>query len=160
MAGIRSVSVVKRGRPRNGDNRSVGASAPEQRAYAMQVLRDLSLTIDGHRLTPQLVALQFPGTDEMKEGRGEIQIDFSADLPRGGRNRKLVFENNHQSRISAFQVNCLVPRDPAIRISGQHRNYMQSQYQLEYEQNGVPADPSPSWLITIALLRSTLFVLQ
>ena len=34
-------------------------SETEQRAYAERVLRDLSLTIDGDRLTPRLVSINF-----------------------------------------------------------------------------------------------------
>jgi hypothetical protein len=129
-------------------------SEAEQRAYAAKVLRDLSLSVDGHRLTPQLVSIGFPSTGEMKEGRGEIQLDFSVDLPRGSRSRKLVFENHHQSPISAYQVNCLVPHSPNIRIAAQERNYSQSLYRLEYEQTDVGSDPPriAPWLGTIALL--------
>ncbi len=122
-------------------------SETEQRDYIGRVLEDLSLTIDGHRLTPQLLSLRFPTTDEMKEGRGEIQFDFNAELPRGGNRRKVVFENHHQSRISAYQVNCLIPRDPNIRIAAQVRNYSQSVYQLEYvESEALSGAPSMALL--------------
>jgi hypothetical protein len=62
-------------------------------------------------------------------------------LPVGGSRRRLVLENYHQSRISAYQVNCLVPRDPDIRILAQNRNYSQSFYELEYTQPGVGNGP-------------------
>jgi hypothetical protein len=134
----------------------------EQRAYAQQVLHDLSLIIDGERRTPQLLSVRFSTVDEMKEGRGEIQLGFIADLPRGGRARKVVFENHHQRQIAAYQVNCLVPRDPDIRIAAQKRNYSQSVYQLEYEQEGVRSDPSYlaiwsslAWLGAVPLLLLT-----
>jgi len=117
-------------------------SEAEQRAYASRVLRDLSIAIDGHPLTPRLLAMRFPTLEEMKEGRGEIQLDFGADLPRGGRHRKLTIENRHQRRIAAYQVNCLVPRDPRIRIAAQNRNFSQSLYELEYVQTGVRSDPA------------------
>jgi hypothetical protein len=71
-----------------------------------------------------------------KEGLGEIQIEFSATLPRGGPNRRLVLENRHQRRIAAYLVNCLVPRDPDIRIVAQDRNEQQSVYRLDYVQAG------------------------
>jgi hypothetical protein len=136
-------------------------SETEQRAYAERVLHELSLGIDGHRLTPRLRSIRFPIMDEMNEGRGEIQLDFTVDLPRGGRSRKLTFENHHQSGIAAYQVNVLVPRDSDIRIAKQDRNYTQSFYRLEYEQTGVASDqqsfPSWSdfeWLVMIALLLS------
>jgi hypothetical protein len=119
----------------------------EQHAYAERVLADLSLNIDGHRLTAHLESAEFPAIDEMKEGRGEIHLQFytdlphgGADLPRGGARRKLVFENHHQTKISVYQVNVLVPRDPDIRIVSQNRNYSQSFYQLDFEQAGARAD--------------------
>lgn len=140
-------------------------SEAEQRAYAGRILTDLSLAIDGHRLTPQLSSIRFPAIDEMKDGNGEIQIEFHADLPPGGRNRRLDFENHHQSRIAAYQVNALVPRDRDIRIVKQSRNYLQSSYRLTYVQAGVqPGTVSAglwsvdaTWLGLVALLLSARF---
>jgi hypothetical protein len=135
-------------------------SEAERRAYAGHVLRDLSLTIDDHPLTPQLLSMRYPTIEEMRDGGGQIEIEFSAQLPRGGPNRRLVLKNDHQSRIAAYQVNCLVPSDPGIRIVAQNRNYSQSFYQVEYVQAGVPSDWLSSawwsgdreWLGAVALL--------
>jgi hypothetical protein len=128
----------------NGDGVILEA---EQRAYTAQVLRDLSFTMDGDRLPLHLVSAKFPKVAEMKEGLGEIQIEFDADLPRGGSNRRLVFENHHQGRIGAYLVNCLTPRDPDIRIMSQTRNYQQSVYELDYVQSGAWQEPPFSgWL--------------
>jgi hypothetical protein len=143
-------------------------SEAEQHAYAERVLRDLSLTIDGHRLTPRLVSIEFPAIAEMKEGRGQIQLNFSADLPRNGRNRRFTLENHHQSRIAAYQVNCLVPRDPNIRIAAQIRNYSQSLYEMDYVQSDVGSDPQSSawrpgdrgWLVSVPLLLLARFALR
>jgi hypothetical protein len=144
----------------NGDG---VVSGEEQRAYAARVLRDLSVAIDGNPLTLQLASMQFPAIEEMKEGQGEIQLDFDADLPRGGRTRKLTIENHHLGRIAAYQVNCLVPRDPDIRIAAQTRNYSQSVYELTYEDMSVPSatsflrrwSASLLWLSPFALLLLT-----
>lgn len=114
-------------------------SAAEQSAYAERVLHDLSLSIDGRSLAPHLTSAEFPAIGEMKEGRGEIHLQFQADLPRGGAHRRLILENRHESRIAAYQVNVLVPRDPDIRIERQNRNYTQSFYELEFTQAGVEA---------------------
>jgi MYXO-CTERM domain-containing protein len=134
-------------------------SEAEQRAYAERVLGDLSLTIDGDRLRLRLVSLKFAKIEEMKEGLGEIQLEFDADVPSGGPNRRLIFENQHQSRIAAYLVNCLVPRDPGIRITAQNRNYQQSFYRLDYMQDDVRSGPQSSswsssrgWLGAAALL--------
>lgn len=117
----------------------------EQRAYAWRVLRDVSLTVDGRTLKPRLSAMLFPKPEDMREGRGEIQLEFSAELPRGGHIRRLAFENRHERRIAAYQVNCLVPADRDVKIIRQKRNYSQSVYELEYEQSGVDA-ASLGWL--------------
>lgn len=136
-------------------------SEKEQRAYAERVLRDLSLSADGRYLTPQLLSIRFPPMDEMEKGSGEIQLDFSATLPPGGRNRRITFENHHQRGISAYQVNCLVPRDPGMRVTTQSRNYTQSFYQLEYEQTDVRLDPqsSAAWPTEVGWLGAAILLL-
>jgi hypothetical protein len=129
----------------------------EQHAYAERVLADLSLNINGHRLTAHLESAEFPAIDDMKEGRGEIHLQFYTDLPhggaglpRGGSGRKLVFENHHQNKISVYQVNVLVPRDPDIKIVSQKRNYSQSLYELDFDEAGVRAD-GPAWAFIASL---------
>ncbi len=115
------------------DTNADGAISPaEQRAYAAKVLRDLSFAIDGTRLTPRLLSFRYPSIDQMKDGLGEIHLEVDADLPRGGPHRRLTFQNHHQFLIAAYMVNCLVPRDPHIRIDTQHRNYSQSSYDLDF----------------------------
>ena len=121
-------------------------SEAEQRAYARRVLEDLSLSIDGDRLPLRLVSVNFATIEDMKEGRGAILIDFDAEAPRGGLNRKLIFENHHQAHIAAYLVNCLVPQDPDIRIISQNRNYEQSYYELDYMQSNLLSGPgSAAW---------------
>ena len=121
-------------------------SLPEQRAYARRVLGDLALEVDGERLPLRLVSSTFASMEEMRDGRGVIQIDFEAVVPRGGTDRRLAFENHHLSRIAVYLVNGLVSRDPAIRMKGQSRNYEQSSYRLEYAQAGVAAGrPALAW---------------
>jgi hypothetical protein len=131
-------AVVLAGIDSNGDGL---ISEIEQQAYAQRVLRDVSLSIDGERLNPKLVSVNFPNPEEMKQGLGEIKLEFTASLPAGGSNRKLVFENHHQGRISAYLVNCLVPSDKDIQITAQDRNYNQSFYRLDYAQAKTLANP-------------------
>jgi hypothetical protein len=127
----------------NIDTNSDGAiSETEARAYGQRVLDDLSLSVDGHSLPLQLLSVNFPAVADMKAGLGEIQIEFRATLPRGGAERRLVFENHHQGRIAAYLVNCLVPRDRNIRVVAQRRNEQQSFYQLDYTQAGDGIGPA------------------
>jgi len=124
-------------------------SEAEQRGYAERVLGDLSLAIDGERLQLRLVSVKFGKIEEMKEGLGEIQVEFDAVVPGGGGNRRLVFENKHQSRISAYLVNCLVPADPDIRITAQNRNYQQSFYEVDYSLDDIRSRSlSSSWWLS------------
>jgi hypothetical protein len=107
-------------------------SPAEERAYAERVVRDLSLAIDGTRVPFRLVAWKADDVEEMQDGRGEIQLDLEAAVPRRGRTRSLVFENHHESGIAAYLANCLVPSDPRIRVTAQDRNYEQSVYRLSW----------------------------
>ncbi len=134
-------------------------SASEQRIYAARVLRDLSVTIDGERLELRQVSMRFPATGEMKEGLGEIQLEFAAETPGHGPNRKLIFENHHQSRIAAYLVNCQVPRDPDIRLVAQNRNESQSRYELDYVQAGRSQSGAWGWVGAAGLLLFARLVL-
>jgi hypothetical protein len=142
-------------------------SESEQRDYAAWVLRDVSLKVDGELTPVRFVRASFPAMEEMKQGRGEIYVEFVAHLLRGGRNRKLVFADHHASGISAYLVNCLVPRDREIRIADQKRNFPQTIYQLDYvvQSSAEPGgwtlwwSPSPIWIGTVVLLLATPFAL-
>ena len=129
-------------------------SSAEQQAYAESVGQDLSLSIDGQRTPLRLRAVTFPEVREMKQGLGEIVLNFEAQSPLGGQNRRLVFENHHLPAISVYLANCLVPSDPDIRVVVQNRNITQSFYQLDYTLDNirskaplVASAPTPiSWL--------------
>ena len=114
-------------------------SAAERSDYVERVLRDLSLSMDGSPLRLTVVSAEFPKTEEMSEGLGEIRIEFRAEMPRGSSRRRLVFENRHRHGIAAYLVNALVPADPDIRLGAQDRSQDQSVYRLDYVQAGVPS---------------------
>jgi hypothetical protein len=133
-------------------------SPPERRAYAERVLRDLSLAVDGDVLKLRLAAANFPTMEAMREGLGEIRIDFDSAVPRGNAERKLVFENRHHRPISVYLVNCLAPRDPGIRVTQQHRNYEQSHYRLDYVQGGAGSfSLSRFWFASLAIVLAARF---
>lgn len=121
-------------------NRDGVFSQIEQQAYAQKVLRDLSLSVDGHVLSPRVQAVSFPTAADMKEGLGEIHIEFAADLPAGSSHRSLLVENHHESRISVYLMNVLVPQERNIRVTAQNRNPIQSYYRVDYVQSGAQQD--------------------
>ena len=128
----------------------------EQRAYATHVIHDQSFKIDGQPLTVQLDFVDFPSLQELKDGLGSIHLRLHAALPGGGHDRKITIENHHQSPISVYLVNSLVPRDPDIHTIAQLRNESQSNYALEYTQRGVlDLSSAPrQWLIALAAILS------
>lgn len=124
-------------------NRDGIFSRSEQRIYAQQVLRDLYLRADGHPLQPHLQAVSFPAPAEMRQGIGEIHIEFAAELPAGGSLRSITIENHQQPRISVYLMNCLVPQDRGMHVVAQNRNQNQSYYRVDYVESGSQTD---SWL--------------
>ena len=125
----------------NGDG---AVSESEQRVYADRVLRELSLIVDGHRLSPQLVSVAFPEAVELAEGRGEIRVDYDARLPEGRGARRLQLENRHESKIAAYQVNVLAPTEAGLEIVEQKRNATQSEYEVAFRQPGT-STWVPAW---------------
>jgi HupE / UreJ protein len=111
-------------------------SSAEQSAYAERVLSELTLSIDGRRVRPHLVSANFPQTQEMRDGVGEIHIEYTAELPGGGPDRRLVLENHHRTQRAVYLVNALASSDPSIRMVAQKRNAVQSVYELDYTQAG------------------------
>ena len=117
-------------------------SEAEQRAYARRKLDGLSITLDGHPLAPVLTSWDFPAPDAMREGLGEIrieyQVEYGAALSDTPADRTLVLANLHPDAATVFLANAAVPEDDAIRIVSQQRNNTQSVYTLTFRQ-GAPA---------------------
>ncbi len=145
---------------RNGDG---VISSAEESAYLEQVLRDVSVKLDGAALPLRAIRQVFPSVQDMREGRGEIQMEFVAAIRRNVAAQSLVVENKHQSRIAAYLVNAVTPSDPDIRITAQSRNYQQSSYRLDYSQVSPPSGPlslvswpgQRVWLLALGLLMTT-----
>jgi hypothetical protein len=136
--GVKVMDAVLRAIDPDGDGQ---ISETEQRNYAASVLRDLRITVDGEIIQPVLTTVSFPAVAELKEGSAEIVLVFEAPFPAKAEPRRLVFENRHQSKISAYLVNSLQPLT-GISILKQERNYEQSSYKLTFVIAGVTQLPS------------------
>jgi hypothetical protein len=134
-------------------------SESEKRAYAQRVLGDLSITMDGKTISPQLLSWSFPEPAQMREGLGEIRIEYRVELPPGAQHRALTLANYHLNPTSVYLMNAVVPEDPNIRILAQKRNKVQSVYELDYQQTNAVGALSGS---SIGRLQhgSTIFSLQ
>ena len=109
-------------------------SDKEEQAYAQRVLSDLSIKFDGKAAQPKLVSWSFPQPAQMREGLGEIHIDYTIEPAPGGADRVLILVNHHLSRTSVYLVNVLVPQSHNMRILTQKRNQEQSLYELRFQK--------------------------
>jgi hypothetical protein len=91
------------------------------------------MTLNGQRPSAAVIDVDFPPVDLMKEGLGEIHIALRVEAPAQAPANDLVLENHHERAFAAYLVNCLAPRDPAIRILAQRRNEDQSRYEVTYQ---------------------------
>jgi hypothetical protein len=123
-------------------------SEPEKQAYAERVLRDLSITIDGETAKPQLDAWVIPDAPQLRDGLGEIHLEYHVDLPPSTTsNRSMIISNHHLNDASVYLMNVEVPQDRDLRIVDQKRNARQSTYEVDYAQTTVAASPSDRWML-------------
>ena len=121
-------------------------SEPEKRAYADRVLGDLSLSIDGQVVKPHLDSWNIPDASHLRDGLGEIHLEYHVDLPPGTAvNRTLVLANRHLNGSSVYLVNVEVPQDRTLHVVDQKRNPRQSVYELDYQQAGTATGSSGRW---------------
>jgi hypothetical protein len=143
IPGVLVAPSVIAGIDRNGDG---VFSDEEERLYARRVLDDLTITIDAKAVRPKLVSWSFPEAAQLKDGLGEIHIDYALDLPQGSPDRSVIIENRHLNSTSVYLMNVLAPSDPGIHLLSQKRNQNQSLYELDYQQLGSDtAAPLTPW---------------
>ena len=131
-------------------------SKEEGDAYARRALADVSLSADGERLETQLIGAEYPEIWRLKEGMGEIEVEFRADLPQGGAHRRLVFENRNENGMAAYLANTLVPQDARIAIKGQRRSVNQSHYEVDFSDGGAAA-ATGGWQRVSGLAPTSMF---
>jgi hypothetical protein len=130
---------------RNGDGTF---SDDEKKSYSQRVLDDLTITLDAKNVRPQLVSWSVPEAAQLRDGLGEIHIEYVLDLPPGSQNRSVIVENHHQNNTSVYLMNVLMPNDPGFHILEQKRNQRQSVYELDYQQKTSDSRVLSSWTKT------------
>jgi hypothetical protein len=108
-------------------------SATEQRTYAERVLADLWVTIDGKSVQPHLASYDFPQPAEMRQGLGEIHIEYSAELPRSDADHSLVIVNHHSARVRYTSSMRKSPATPVFASS--RRNEMRNRQCMSWTTN-------------------------
>ena len=111
-------------------------SDAEELAYARRVLSEISITVDGQAVTPSLTAWSIPQPAALRDGLGEIHLEYSVALPPSGNSdRTFTLINRHFVEHSVYLVNVVVPGDSGTRIVSQVRNAQQSSYELDFQQD-------------------------
>ncbi len=108
-------------------------STVEGNAYAQRVLSDVHARLDEKQLALSGGDISFPALGEVKAGVGAIRIKATAKIGQlSAGNHALSLTNAHLPAVSVYLVNALVPKDPAIQITKQTRDELQSYYRLEF----------------------------
>ena len=132
----------------NGDRE---ISTSESQAYGRQVLRSVSLSVDGVTAPLRLIDVQAPAIRQMAEGVGTFRLRASADLPATAAGRHHVtLINTHHPESSVYLANALVPADATIRILGQNRTRDQHSVTIDYEVGNSRFWTRVSWLFAAA----------
>jgi hypothetical protein len=108
-------------------------SGDEAKTYAQRFLKDLHAGLDGKVVALTMTAVSMPAMEEIRSGTGIIRVQ-AASQP-GSLNvgsHALGLTNRHLPAISAYLVNALRSRDPAIEIGRQTRDELQKDYRLEF----------------------------
>ena len=118
-------------------------SSIEADAYVVEVLRAITLQVDGRRLSARAVDRVLPAVDAVRRGEGTIRLRIAAPLPAlPPGTHHLRFANAHRPDIGVYLANALVPASPAVSISDQRRDFLQREIDVAYVLRAGPADIS------------------
>jgi hypothetical protein len=144
--GMRMASQVAGWIDANGDGSITGT---EGNHYGHEMLRSLTLSVDGRSVPISFVGIQVPELRGMQLGTGTIRVRAAAVVPATGAGQhRVLYSNTHRSESSVYLVNALVPADSRIQIHGQRRDTLQHSLTLEYT---VAADPTWTPLLLVGL---------
>lgn len=114
---------------RNGD---MVLSPDEQTAYAKKIARNLSVSLNGKRTTLRFDGGAFPATTLLRAGTGVVELQFDLPMHMTAGHYRLTYTNAATEPDVVHLVNCLVPQDPAVHVTGQKRSQDQSVYRLDF----------------------------
>ncbi len=128
--GVEVAAQVLKDIDRNNDQT---ISRTEAAAYSSALQRELTLRLDGQFLQLRLESSEFDTPAELRSGSGIIKLAFSAAIKNAQPGtHQLVYENRHLSAISVYLFNATQPELPAVRITRQQRNDMQSMGEIDF----------------------------
>ena len=113
----------------NGDGE---ISETEGEAYANEVLRDVSLEVDGEPQPLTLTSSQFPTPLDIRAGMGTIRLQVAAEAPEGvPGDHSLSFRNDHEPVNSKYLLNAF-KKSGEVEIAKQDRDRLQHAIRVDY----------------------------
>ena len=111
-----------------------GAVSPaEARVYALEVLDDVTVTIDGRTVQLSLQRIESPSLNEMRDGMGTIRLVAIGAVAIAPGRHAAEFRNEHRAASSVYLVNALLSRDSTVTVLSQQREARQSRAHIEYD---------------------------
>ena len=114
-------------------NRDAIISEKEAATYAESLRRDLVVRLDQSDAGLEVAALSFAEADELRTGRGTIQIEFavtSTPLVVGA--HTLTVGNRHLAQARVYLFNAALPKSPSSIIGRQTRSNDQRKGEIEF----------------------------
>ena len=109
-------------------------STAEAKAYGLEVLDDLTVTIDARANALSLQRIEIPSPDEMREGMGTIRLEaIGTAVALAPGPHAVAFRNQHRAESSVYLVNALLSRDGMTTVRSQQRDSKQSRVLIEYD---------------------------
>jgi hypothetical protein len=102
-------------------------TASEQRRYAEQLLRGLSVHLDGQPVPLTLASSSFPEAAALRGGDAfvTLRVDAVTPIPTAGAHR-LSFRNRNAAHGAVYLANALLPEDDRVAITGMTHEVDQS----------------------------------
>ena len=108
-------------------------SAQEAAAFATSMVENLQFEVDGVPRPLRLDHYRAPSEEEILTGVGVLRMRASAAMPALREGQHLLrFGNSYRQDISVYLVNALIPRDDRFRITGQRRDSLQRQFDMDF----------------------------
>jgi hypothetical protein len=108
-------------------------SKTEAETYLNAFLKSVALEVDGKPHSLTLDTYKIPPLADIKTGDGVIRVQATAaHVAASDGAHHLKFSNTHRADIGVYLVNALVPKDDRIAITGQTRDMLQREYEMDY----------------------------
>jgi hypothetical protein len=125
-------------------NRDGLISDLESLAFSESFKGHLATSLDGTPLPLTIVDHRFPSLDELTNGTGALQIELEGNFPRlSPGTHHVFFENQHQTNLSVYLANALLPQSRSIEIARQSRDEFQRTSLIEFTVLDSPPSTHP-----------------